>query len=68
MRIPLKNKAFLLIKKPRFSFALFCFPGQGVQKIGMHLPYINDNTQKLLNDFNEALNYPVFLLISVIYE
>lgn len=39
---------------------LLVFPGQSVQKIGMHLPYIqNSEHNAILDNFDKALDYPV---------
>lgn len=42
-----------------FSSCLYIFPGQGVQKPGMILPYLKPQFSALLKSFDEALNSPV---------
>lgn len=50
-----------MTKRFTSGFSLLVFPGQGVQKVGMHLNYQTENSKTLLDSFDEALNYPVSL-------
>lgn len=49
-----------LIFRSLRSKTLLLFPGQGTQKLGMHLPYKNlAGFEKILASFDDSLQYPV---------
>ena len=54
------TKLIVLVNKAKYTHSLLIFPGQGIQKVGMHLPYLNNDTSKIMDSFDVTLNYPVF--------